>query len=95
MAKLLSYNEKNNSDKNKVPLFRKVNYILMIVGVVVLALGYILLVGGGSENPETFNPEIFNVKRLRIAPLLMVIGLVIEIFAIMYHPKTKKNEDQE
>ena len=52
MAKLLSYNEKNNSDKTKVPLFRKVNYILMIVGVVILALGYILLIGGGSENPE-------------------------------------------
>lgn len=95
MAKLLSYNEKNNSDKTKVPLFRKVNYILMIVGVVILALGYILLIGGGSENPEVFNPEIFNVRRLRVAPLLMVIGFIIEIFAIMYHPKAKKNEDKE
>lgn len=94
MAKLLSINEKNNNpNKKKAPLFRKTNYILMIVGVVVLALGYILLVGGGAESPDQFNPEIFNVRRLRVAPLLMVAGLIIEIFAIMYHPKAKKDNE--
>jgi len=72
---------------NQQPLFRKANYILIGVGVVFLALGFILLAGGGSDDPEFFNPEIFNKKRLVIAPTLMLIGLIVEIVAIMYRPK--------
>jgi hypothetical protein len=72
---------------NKQPLFRKANYILMGVGVLLLALGYILLVGGGSDKPEEFSPAIFDKQRLVVAPLLMLIGLVVEVVAIMYRPK--------
>jgi hypothetical protein len=52
-----------------------------------LALGFILLAGGGSKDPEVFNPAIFDAQRLVVAPVLMLIGLILEIFAIMYRPK--------
>ena len=70
--------------------FGRINYILMIAGLVVLALGYILLSGGGSDDPNTFNPEMFDSRRLTVAPILIVLGFVVEIFAIMF--KGKKNE---
>jgi hypothetical protein len=72
---------------NKQPLFRKINYILIGVGVLFLALGFILIAGGGSDDPEVFNPAIFDKQRLVVAPILMLIGLIIEIVAIMYRAK--------
>jgi hypothetical protein len=68
-------------------VFSKTNYIIMIVGIVLLALGYILLSGGGSDDPNVFNPEMFNTRRLYVAPILIILGLVTEIGAIMYKPK--------
>ena len=79
---------------SRPPLFRKVNYILMAVGVVILAIGYICLRGGGAESPNEFSEAIFDTRRLVVAPILMLTGLVIEIFAIMWHPRKKKEEDQ-
>jgi len=72
---------------NKQPLFRRANYILVGVGVLFLVLGYILLAGGGSDDPEIFNPEIYNTRRLVVAPILMLIGLILPIAAIMYRSK--------
>ena len=72
---------------DKQPLFRKANYILVGVGVLFLVLGYILLSGGGSDDPEVFSPAIYNTRRLVVAPILMLIGLIIPIAAIMYRPK--------
>ena len=72
---------------NKQPLFRTANYILVGVGVLFLVLGYILLAGGGSDDPEIFNPDIYNKRRLVVAPILMLIGLILPIIAIMYRPK--------
>ena len=72
---------------NQQPLFRKINYILIGIGVLFLALGFILLSGGGSDDPEVFNPAIFNARRLVVAPILMLIGLIVEIVAIMYRAK--------
>ena len=79
--------------KKAPPIFRKFNYILMIIGIVILAIGYILLAGGGSDDPNVFNPEIFNTRRIVIAPLVMLIGLIIGIVAIMYHPKVKPTQE--
>ncbi|MDR1346660.1 MAG: DUF3098 domain-containing protein [Bacteroidales bacterium] len=75
--------------ERKAPLFRKTNYILMVAGVVILAIGYICLSGGGSEDPAVFSEKIFAPRRLTVAPILMLLGLLIEIVAIMYHPKQK------
>jgi hypothetical protein len=67
--------------------FGKVNYILMAIGIVLLALGYILLSGGGSDNPDVFNPAMFDARRLVWAPIIIVLGFVVEIVAIMYKKK--------
>ena len=68
-------------------VFNKINYIIMIAGLVLLALGYILLAGGGSDDPNVFNPEMFNGRRLYLAPILIILGLIVEIVAIMYRGK--------
>ena len=57
------------------------------VGIVMLALGYILLSGGGSDDPNVFNPAMFDTRRLVVAPILIVLGFVVEIVAIMFKKK--------
>ena len=86
MSKLKS-NENTELSPNQQPLFRKVNYILIGVGILFLALGFILLSGGGSDDPEIFSEAIFDARRLVVAPVLMLIGLIVEIVAIMYRAK--------
>jgi len=72
--------------------FEKINYIWMLIGIALLALGYILLVGGGAKSPDEFNYSLFDTRRLVIAPILMVGGIVVEIYAILLKSK-KKPED--
>ncbi len=77
-----------NSEKQGLTLaFGRLNYILMAVGIVLLVVGYILLAGGGSDDPNQFNPEMFNARRLYVAPIMIVLGFVVEIVAIMYKGK--------
>jgi hypothetical protein len=64
-------------------IFSSANYKLMLAGFVVIALGFILMAGGGSDDPNVFNPEIFNFRRIRLAPALVLIGFGIEIAAIL------------
>ncbi|MBR1799205.1 MAG: DUF3098 domain-containing protein [Bacteroidales bacterium] len=68
-------------------VFGKINYLLMVVGLVILILGYIMLSGGGSDDPNVFNPAMFDARRLVLAPILIVVGFVVEILAIMYKKK--------
>jgi hypothetical protein len=68
-------------------VFVKRNYVIMLIGMAFLALGYLLMIGGGSDDPEVFNPEIFSSRRIVIAPILILIGFAIEVYAIMYRPK--------
>ena len=63
--------------------FKKKNFILLITGILFIATGLVLMSGGASEDPEVFNYEIFNFRRLTLAPILITIGFIIEIFAIM------------
>lgn len=67
--------------------FGKKNYQLLITGVIVMAIGFVLMSGGGSDDPNVFSYAIFNTQRLTIAPILILTGLIIEIFAILYKPK--------
>lgn len=68
-------------------LFDKTNYMLFAVGLAFIALGFALMSGGGSEDPNIFNEELFNAQRITWAPLLIVIGFVVEVFAILRRPK--------
>ena len=75
--------EKNNLDF----AFTKQNYILLIVGILLICAGLLLMIGGGSDDPNVFNDDIFNAQRLTIAPILIAAGFIVEIFAIMYKGK--------
>jgi hypothetical protein len=67
--------------------FGKENYRLLFVGLAFIVLGFILMIGGGSNDPKVFNPAIFNFQHITLAPILVLTGYVIEIFAIMKKPK--------
>jgi len=67
--------------------FGRENYRLMLIGLALIALGFILMIGGGSDDPSRFNPEIFSFRRITLAPILVLAGYVVEIFAIMKKPK--------
>ena len=68
--------------KNKL-LFGKRNYRFMIVGLFFIAIGFILMSGGGSDDPNIFNEEIYSFRRIRLAPILVVTGFIIEVYAIL------------
>lgn len=67
-------------------VFGKKNYKFMLIGLAVIALGFLLMSGGGSDDPNVFNPEIFNFRRIRLAPTLVLIGFGIQIYAILLNP---------
>jgi hypothetical protein len=62
----------------------------MIIGLAVIAIGFILMAGGGSDDPNVFNPEIFSWRRIRLAPTVVLIGFAIEVYAILLKPKSAK-----
>lgn len=70
--------------KNKKEfIFTKKNYRLMFIGLAMIAFGFLLMIGGGSEDPNVFNPDLFSFRRIRLAPALVLIGFGIEIAAIL------------
>ena len=68
--------------KNKL-LFGKRNYKYMIIGLFFIATGFILMSGGGSDDPNIFNEEIYSFRRIRLAPILVITGFIIEVYAIL------------
>lgn len=77
-----------SEEKQMVFAFNKSNYMLLIIGLVFLFAGFILMIGGGSDDPEVFSEALFGFRRLTLAPILIITGYVIEVFAIMYRQKT-------
>lgn len=73
-------------------IFEKKNYKWMFIGIGFIALGFILMSGGGSDDPNVFNPEIFNFRRIRLAPTLVLIGFGIQIYAILLNPNDSKSK---
>lgn len=79
-------NMKKEINQKQEFLFGKRNYIIMLIGIVFIAVGFIFMAGGGSEDPNVFNEEMYNWQRIRLAPTLVIIGLGIEIYAILADP---------
>ena len=77
---------KDNDQKQEF-LFDKINYKILLVGIGVIALGFILMAGGGSDDPNVFNEDIFNFRRIRLAPTIVLIGFGITVYAILKNPK--------
>jgi hypothetical protein len=69
------------------PTFTKKNYYILLAGILLICLGYILMIGGKSEDPNVFNPAVFNFQRITLAPIVCLTGFVTIIVAIMWRPK--------
>ncbi len=70
-------------------LFNKRNYRLLLLSLTVIAMGFIIMAGGGSEDPNVFNPEVFSFRRIRLAPTIVLMGFGLAIYAILTPPKKK------
>jgi hypothetical protein len=83
-------NNKQEQNPKQEFIFQKRNYLYMFIGLAFITLGFILMSGGGNDDPNIFNPEIYNFRRIRLAPTLVLIGLGIEVYAILLNPHKKK-----
>lgn len=78
------------STEDRFPFVRE-NYILMIIGLVVIAIGYLLMVGGRSPDPNQFYPDqVYSWRRITLAPIVIIIGFLVEVYAIMKKPKSQE-----
>lgn len=77
---------KNNEQKPDF-LFEKVNYKILLIGIAVIGVGFILMSGGGSDDPKVWNDSVFNFQRIRLAPTIVLVGFGITIYSIF-----KKNK---
>ena len=82
-------NNKPQEEPKEVFIFGKKNYLFMLIGIGLIVLGFILMSGGGSDDPNVFNPEIYNFRRIRLAPTLVLIGFGVEVYAILLNPDKK------
>ena len=78
--KIINYSQESSSIAIK-------NYTFLLIGIGLIVLGYLLMIGGGSDNPAKFNPEIFSNQRITLAPVTCLVGFITIIFAIMHKPK--------
>ena len=68
-------------------LFNKKRYRFLILSILIIAIGFVLMSGGESTDPNIFNNEIYNFRRIRLAPLMVVLGFVLCVFSILYKDK--------
>lgn len=88
MAKEIKKNEPvENPDDQKVMPFGRQNYIIVLIGLALIALGFILMIGGGSSDPDVFNEKMFDFQHLTLAPILVLAGFIVEIVAIFWRKK--------
>ena len=76
-----------NTEGQKTMPFGKQNYIIVLIGIVLIAIGFILMVGGGSSDPNVFNEKMFDFQHITLAPILVLAGFVVEIVAIFWKGK--------
>ncbi|MFB6457499.1 DUF3098 domain-containing protein [Chitinophaga sp. Hz27] len=70
------------------PIFPKANYRFMLIGLVVVIIGFLLMMGGKNDDPTVFKPEeVYSFRRITLAPIVILLGLMIEVYAIMRRPK--------
>ena len=80
--------KKNKPEDKKVEFaLGKENYKLLGIGFVIIIIGFLLMIGGKAENPNEFNEEIFSFRRITLAPIIVLLGFIFEIYAIMKKPK--------
>lgn len=89
MAKDITKKKGNpeNADAQSVMPFGRQNYIIVLIGIALLALGFILMLGGGSTDPDVFNEKMFDFQHITLSTILVLAGFVVEIFAIFWKGK--------
>jgi len=87
----MSKNKNAQSAPRQEFIFQKKNYLFLFIGLACITLGFVLMSGGGTEDPNVFNPEIYNFRRIRLAPTLVLTGLGIAVYAILLNPHKEKN----
>ena len=88
MSKLDIKKNKNEQDNNETKMpFGRDNYLWVLIGIAFILIGFLLMIGGGSNDPDVFNEAIFSFRRLTLAPILVLIGFGVEFYAIMKRPK--------
>ena len=75
------------NDDQKVMPFGKQNYIIVLIGIALLVLGFILMLGGGSNDPDVFNEKMFDFRHITLSTILILAGFVVEIVAIFWKGK--------
>lgn len=81
--------KRKNSTKSDF-IFGKKNYKWLFIGLAFIAIGFILMSGGGSDDPNVFDESIFSWRRIRLAPTLVLIGFGIQVYAILLNPNSKE-----
>ena len=76
-----------NEEQKQEFIFENINYKILLIGIALIALGFILMSGGGSDDPKVFSEAIFNFQRIRLAPTTVLIGFGITVYAILKNPK--------
>lgn len=84
----------NMSENTKMPMTGK-GLRLLLMGLIVMVAGFVLMIGGGTVDPDRFNWAMFDFRRLVAAPLVIICGIVIEVVAIMARPKDRVDNDKE
>ena len=82
----MSKSSKENQKNKSLFVMERKNYQILFIGLAFMALGFILMSGGGSDDPNVFNEAIYSFRRIRLAPTLVLIGLGIQVFAILHNP---------
>lgn len=83
--------EKNESVSKKDGAFALAseNYKLILIGIAIIIVGFALMAGGGSDDPNVFSKEVFSFRRITLAPIVVLFGFFFEIYAIMHKPRNK------
>ena len=79
-----------SADKQREMPLTFTNYKLMLIGLAIIVLGFVLMAGGGSDDPNVFNEKMFSFRRITLAPLLVLVGFAFEIYAIMKKPEKRQ-----
>jgi hypothetical protein len=80
-----SNNNQTGSDNHPPFLFENKNYLILLLSLVLITLGFLMMIGGEGETSTAFNPDIFSTRRIRFAPIIIIIGYIGMIFSIFYN----------
>ncbi|MBR4266283.1 MAG: DUF3098 domain-containing protein [Bacteroidales bacterium] len=92
----MQFNSNSNNNGQKFGLaLGKENYKLMLIGMGIILLGFILMAGGGSDDPNVFDESVFSFTRITLAPIVVLFGFGFEIYAIMKKPKDSETDNNK